>query len=105
MKNPKGLIRICAAPAFMILASHHSTGSPYLDAGTGSIIIQGLIGGLGGGLFAVKIFWSRISIFTSEASANQIFMPIIFSILAAFLLWVLLSFLVKDKIKAGLAKR
>ena len=63
MKNPKGLIRICAAPAFMILTVHHSTGSPYLDAGTGSIIIQGLIGGFVGGLFAVKIFWSRISIF------------------------------------------
>ena len=38
----------------------------------------------------------------SETSANQIFMPILFSTLATFLLWVLLSFLLKDRIKAGL---
>jgi len=32
----------------------------YLDAGTGSIIIQVVVGGLAGGLFAIKIFWGRI---------------------------------------------
>lgn len=32
----------------------------YLDPGTGSIIVQVLIAGLCGGLFAIKLFWSKI---------------------------------------------
>ena len=32
----------------------------YLDPGTGSYIIQLLVGGLLGGLFAVGLFWKRV---------------------------------------------
>ena len=32
----------------------------YLDPGTGSYIIQLLIGGLLGGLFAIGLFWKRV---------------------------------------------
>jgi len=32
----------------------------YLDPGTGSYILQLLIGGLLGGLFAIGIFWKRL---------------------------------------------
>jgi hypothetical protein len=32
----------------------------YLDPGTGSYIIQILIGGVLGGLFAIGIFWKRV---------------------------------------------
>ena len=32
----------------------------YIDPGTGSLIIQVLIGALVGGLVAAKIFWTRI---------------------------------------------
>ncbi len=35
----------------------------YLDPGTGSYILQLLIGALVGGLFAVKIFWKNIKAF------------------------------------------
>ena len=35
----------------------------YIDAGTGSIIIQVLIGALVGGLFAIKLFWNQIKSF------------------------------------------
>ena len=35
----------------------------YLDPGTGSYLFQILIAALVGGLFAVKIFWSRIKLF------------------------------------------
>lgn len=35
----------------------------YIDPGTGSIIIQVLIGALVGGLFAVKKYWKRINLF------------------------------------------
>jgi len=35
----------------------------YIDAGTGSLIIQVLIAGLLGGLFLLKIFWSKVKAF------------------------------------------
>jgi hypothetical protein len=35
----------------------------YLDAGTGSIILQALIAGIVGSLFAIKIFWQKIKAF------------------------------------------
>ena len=35
----------------------------YLDPGTGSIIFQVIIATLVGGLFAVKLFWNKISSF------------------------------------------
>jgi len=35
----------------------------YLDPGTGSYIIQIIIAGFLGGIFALKIFWKQIKIF------------------------------------------
>lgn len=37
----------------------------YIGAGTGSLIIQVVIAGLVGGLFALKIYWRRIKAFFS----------------------------------------
>ena len=39
------------------------TANAYLDPGTGSLIIQVVIGVAVGGLFTVKIFWNRIKTF------------------------------------------
>ena len=36
------------------------TAHAYLDPGTGSYLLQLLVGGFLGGLYAVKIFWGRI---------------------------------------------
>ncbi len=36
---------------------------PYIDAGTGSLIIQFLIAGFVGGLFLIKVFWGKVSAF------------------------------------------
>jgi len=41
---------------------HHKL-CAYLDPGTGSIILQVLIAGLCGGLFAIKLFWRQIKSF------------------------------------------
>ena len=49
-------------PGFFFLAFHHQIHA-YLDAGTGSIILQAVIGVLVGALFAIKIFWGRIKSF------------------------------------------
>jgi hypothetical protein len=32
----------------------------YLDPGTGSILLQGLIGGIAGGLFAARLYWGKL---------------------------------------------
>jgi hypothetical protein len=37
----------------------------YLDPGTGSYLFQILIAALAGGIFAIKLFWGRISAFFS----------------------------------------
>jgi len=37
--------------------------SAYLDPGTGSYIIQMVVAGVLGALFAVKVFWVRIRLF------------------------------------------
>ena len=61
----KGLIRLMKTPImpalfyFSIPQTIHS----YLDPGTGSIILQAVIGVAVGGLFAVGIFWSRVKSF------------------------------------------
>ena len=38
----------------------------YLDPGTGSIILQGLIAGVAGALVVVKLYWSRLKTFFSS---------------------------------------
>ena len=49
-------------PALFILAGPETIDA-YLDPGTGSLIIQVVIGVAVGGLFTVKIFWNRIKTF------------------------------------------
>jgi len=46
-------------PAFIVFFGHEAFES-YLDAGSGSIILQAVLGVLIGAAFAVKIFWHRI---------------------------------------------
>jgi len=38
----------------------------YLDPGTGSYILQLLVGGLLGGLFAIGLFWKRVLAFVKR---------------------------------------
>ena len=62
MKHLTRILAASATPAFVILSLPDIAAGPYyLDPGTGSIIIQVLIGALAGGLIALKIFWGRIS--------------------------------------------
>jgi hypothetical protein len=48
----------------------------YLDAGTGAYVIQLVIAGFLGGLFAIKLFWKKIGaflrrVFTRKPSNEQ----------------------------------
>ncbi len=44
-------------------SSLYATAPGYLDPGTGSLIIQVIIGFLVGGLVAAKVLWKRIAVF------------------------------------------
>jgi hypothetical protein len=39
----------------------------YLDPGTGSILLQGLIAAIAGGLVAARLYWSKVKHFLSFA--------------------------------------
>ena len=39
----------------------------YLDPGTGSILLQGLIAGVAGGIVAARLYWSKVKHFVSLA--------------------------------------
>lgn len=70
-KHLSRLITVSAAPAVIILNFHQTTGDPYLDAGTGSIIIQALIGVLAGSLLLLKIYWNKVKGFFKGLSSGR----------------------------------
>lgn len=43
----------------------------YIDPGTGSLMLQVLIGSLIGGFFLIKVFWSKIRVFFSSLFSNS----------------------------------
>ena len=56
------LIKTPVAPAIFYFSFSQPLDA-YLDPGTGSIILQAVIGVAVGGLFAVGIFWQRVKTF------------------------------------------
>ena len=57
-------LKVAPATTFALLFLPSQVIAPaYLDPGTGSLIIQVLIGAIFGGLVVAKIFWNRIKIF------------------------------------------
>ena len=56
------LIKVPIIPAFFYLPFSQMSDA-YLDPGTGSIILQAVIGVAVGGLFAFGLFWSRVKTF------------------------------------------
>jgi hypothetical protein len=62
MKYLTRLLKTPIIPAFFFL-TFPETLDAYLDPGTGSIILQAVIGVAAGGLLAVGLFWSRVKTF------------------------------------------
>jgi len=58
-------MKTLAAILFVVLL-WPKTAYAYLDAGTGSQILQIIIAAAVGGLFAVKIFWKKITNFIKK---------------------------------------
>lgn len=47
------------------------TAHAYLDPGTGSILLQGLIAGVAGGLVVMKLYWAKVKSFFSRDKKND----------------------------------
>ena len=62
MKYLTCLIKTPVVPVFFYF-TFPETLDAYLDPGTGSIILQVVIGAAVGGLFAVGLFWHRVKTF------------------------------------------
>ncbi len=65
-----------AAAAIVIVATRPAYA--YLDPGTGSILLQGLVAAVAGGIVAARLYWSKVKGFLSfgakkdEGSKRQI---------------------------------
>ena len=59
------LMKTPVAPAFFYFSFSQPLDA-YLDPGTGSIILQAVIGVAVGGLFAIGIFWQRTKTFVKN---------------------------------------
>ena len=62
MKNVRRSMIISLVPALSFLSSFKH-GNPYIDPGTGSIVIQAVIGGFTAAVVAVGLFWKQINAF------------------------------------------
>jgi hypothetical protein len=62
VKRSEVLMAASIVPAIFIIANNGEVHA-YLDAGTGSIILQAVLGGVVGALVGVKLFWNQIKAF------------------------------------------
>lgn len=58
--------------SWIILSIHWINGTRYLDPGSGSFLLQLLIGVLMGGALAVKIYWRKIVAFFKKESPQPV---------------------------------
>ena len=68
------LFTVCKVIVFMTTFHLINDSEPdlfYIDAGTGSMIIQIVLGSLVGGLFLLKVYWGKIRQFYSKRFNNN----------------------------------
>ena len=60
-KNLGSLIISISLLSGFFLLTHTEQAYAYIDAGTGSLILQMLLGGLFGMMFVLKVYWRRLT--------------------------------------------
>lgn len=65
MRHSRSLANSAVLAGLLILIHTHEAHA-YIDPGTGSYVLQVIIGGLVGALFVVKVYWRRIKAFFSS---------------------------------------
>lgn len=54
----------------VLVATFSAPAYAYLDPGTGSMLLQALIGGIAAGATVISIYWQKIKIFMNEHFAK-----------------------------------
>ncbi len=62
---------VLAGTVFLAVYDPMRPAHAYLDPGTGSILLQLLLGGVAGGLVIMKLYWQFKDLFGRGGSANQ----------------------------------
>ena len=57
--------------ALAIYAVSMGNAFAYLDPGTGSIIVQGVIGAVAGGLVVIRMYWAKVKGLFSKKAADS----------------------------------
>jgi hypothetical protein len=60
------------AAGLFLLVTFPSTAHAYIDPGTGAMLIQGLIGGIVGGLFIIRMYWQKLKSFIFGSTGGDI---------------------------------
>ena len=60
----RAITRLALYSLFCLLLTT-GTSHAYLDPGTGSILLQGLIAGIAGGIVVMKLYWTKVKSFFS----------------------------------------
>ena len=63
-------IRAISIAVLAIFFLSASPASAYLDPGTGSLLLQGVIGAIAGLLVALKLYWTRVKKFFATSQAE-----------------------------------
>ncbi len=58
------------AAAIAVFAAMTAPAHAYIDPGAGSMILQGIIGGVAGGLFIMRTYWAKAVAFFSGGRKN-----------------------------------
>ena len=62
---------IIAGLLFSALAFHMQPAHAYLDPGTGSMLLQGLLAGIAGAVVVMRLYWAKIKAFFSDQDSSN----------------------------------
>jgi len=65
------LFAVIGIPVFLFLGIFAQKAYAYLDPGTGNYIFQLIIAAVIGGLFAIKLFWAKITLFFKNSFSKK----------------------------------
>ena len=64
-------VGVATAVVLTISAAWTNPAEAYLDPGTGSMMVQAIIGAVAGGLVLLKVYWRKIKLFFSTKRATK----------------------------------
>ena len=70
MRHLANTVVVAGTSAMMILA-YTPQAYAYLDPGTGSMILQGIIGAIAGGLVVGRMYWEKIKSFFGSHTRSE----------------------------------